>query len=44
MNITFKYLRITDIVAKTSKKIAFSPGDNLITSEKNSVGKSIKKK
>lgn len=41
MNITFKYLRITDNVSKISKKIVFSPNDNLITSEKNSVGKSV---
>lgn len=41
MNIIFKQLRITDIVNKISKTINFNDGDNLITSKKNSTGKSV---
>ena len=41
MNFIFRKLRITDVVNKCSKSIRFSERDNLITSDKNSMGKSI---
>lgn len=41
MSIIFRQLLITDISQQVSKKVFFSPGINLITSESNSQGKSI---
>lgn len=41
MNFIFKKLRISDISNKLSKTIEFSECDNLITSEYNSMGKSV---
>lgn len=41
MNICFKSLLIADVASKACKKVNFADGDNLITSEKNSVGKSV---
>lgn len=41
MNFIFKKLQITDVVSKLSKTIEFSEQDNLITSNKNSMGKSV---
>lgn len=41
MNIIFKQLIISDISQKTSKKVLFNEGINLITSESNSQGKSV---
>lgn len=41
MSILLKQLIITDVVEKSSKKIMFSDGINLITSVNNSMGKSI---
>ena len=41
MNIIIEVLRITDIPGKLSKTIKFKDNDNLITSEKNSRGKSV---
>lgn len=41
MSIIFKQLMITDMSNKLSKKIIFSEGVNLITSDKNSRGKSV---
>lgn len=41
MNFIFKKIRISDVVNKCSKNIEFSEYDNLITSENNSMGKSV---
>lgn len=41
MSLVFKEIIITDIKNRLSKKISFSPDMNLITSDKNSKGKSI---
>lgn len=41
MNFIFKKIRISDVVNKCSKTIEFSEYDNLITSENNSMGKSV---
>ena len=41
MNFIFKELRITNIKEKKSKTIKFNSYNNVITSNKNSVGKSI---
>ena len=41
MKLIFNEILITDITKKESKKIEFLPGINLVTSDKNSKGKSI---
>ena len=41
MNFIFKKIRISDVENKCSKAIEFSECDNLITSENNSMGKSV---
>lgn len=41
MNFVFKQLRISDLVNRCSKTIEFAEHDNLITSDKNSMGKSV---
>lgn len=41
MDFIFKKIRISDVVNKCSKTIEFSEYDNLITSENNSMGKSV---